>query len=273
MKALMLAVFVCSAPGFAAETYLLKEPDEKLSLKVETLSVAKGAVTTTRTSGATRTHHQADVVRWREWKRTFRPDALGGKVHYHMLRDEVATRLDGEDDVKAGPLHGKVTVGQRNGAGNWTFTLLEGSAVGAQVDELEAMEAIENRRWLPNRKVAIGETWEFTPQFVRDTLRRDVKQAVAVGVMELVAVDEKPGGGRQARIKVVIRAGGEEVKSSREVVGAEGLLAGEMTVELDRPGAMVLRLNGTMISEAKVGASDAVARIPVTLRFESEPLP
>jgi hypothetical protein len=267
----LTALLVSSA--FAAETYLLKEPDEALGLSVETLSVAKNSTTTTRTEGGVSTRHKADVVRWRQWNRTFRDDALGGKVHYRMLRDEVTTRLDGDERTQAGPLHGRIAMGQRNGAGNWVFTLAEGAAVGDQVTELESIQAIENRRWLPNRKVAIGETWEFTPQFIRNTLRRDVRNAVAVGLMELVAVDKMPDGGRQARIKVVVRAGGEEVKSSREVVGAEGMLSGEMTVELDRPGAMVLRLAGTVVSEAKVGTTGAVARIPVTLRFESKPLP
>ena len=270
MSLACLVLFASSALG--AETYLLKEPDEALGLSVETLSVAKDATTTSRGEGRARTTHKADIVRWRQWNRTFRNDALGGKVHYRMLRDEITTRLDGDEKTQAGGLHGRIAVGQRNGAGNWVFTLAEGTAVGDQVAELDAMQAIENRRWLPNRKVAIGETWEFTPQFIRNSLRRDVKNAVAIGLMELLSVDTTADGVRQARIKVVVRAGGEEVKSAREVVGAEGLLSGEMTVDLDRPGAMVLRLAGTVVSEARVGSTDAVARIPVTLRFESKPL-
>lgn len=273
MKSACLALLLASFPASAAETYLLKEPDEKLGLKVKTLSVLKGATTSLRVSGQEKAGHRADVVRSREWRRIFEADALGGQVFYEMLRDETGASLDGDEQRVAGPLHGEIAVGRRNGAGNWTFALKEGTATGKQVDELKAMEAIENRRWLPGREVAIGETWEFTPRFIRDTLRRDVTSAVAVGLMELVAVEPKPGGGRVARIKVVVRAGGKDFKSRGETVGAEGALTGEMSVELDRPGAMVLSLKGTVVSEAHEGGSDAVARIPVTLRFESEPLP
>jgi len=267
-----VAVVMSWSSAQAIESYVLKEPPPELGLQVETLTVVKGGITESSVGGATKTM-RTDVVRRRLWQRTFLKDALGGKVHYRMLRDEVGSRLDGKENLKDGPLAGQVTLGRKNGAGNWAFMLENGTAVGDQVEELKAMEAIENRRWLPNRMVEIGETWEFVPQFIRGALRRDVPDSVAVGLMELVGVEKKPDGTREALIKVVVRAGGETVKGVGNVVGAEGVLAGNLVMNLDRPGYMVLRLNGTVVTAAKVGAADSVAKLPVTMRFESKPYP
>jgi hypothetical protein len=71
----------------------------------------------------------------------------------------------------------------------------------------------------------------------------------------------------------VVRAGGEASKGIGNVVGAEGVLAGNLVVNLDKPGTMVLRLNGNVVTAAKVGEADSVAKLPVTMRFESKPLP
>ncbi|WP_353415644.1 hypothetical protein [Haloferula helveola] len=257
--------------GLAEDTYPLQEPPVETPLAVETISVAKG-VTTTRTVDGKVMRHTADVVRWREWDRTFTDDALGGIVRYRMKRDEIATKVNGEESKTDGPLAGKIALGRKTGAGNRTFSLSERTAVGDQVDELVAMASIENRNWLPNRHVKIGETWEFTPQFVRAALRRDVPNSVAVGLAELVDVKKLPDGSREALVKLVIRGGGEAAKGPNNVVGAEGLISGNLTVNLERPGELVLRLNGTLVSEAQVGDADSIARVPITLRFESKPL-
>ncbi|MBK1826133.1 hypothetical protein [Haloferula rosea] len=256
----------------AAESYVLKEPDPEVGLAVETLIVVKGGVTESSVGGATKTM-RTDVVRRRAWQRTFHKDALGGKVSYRMVRDEVGSKLDGQENLRPGPLAGKVAIGRKNGAGNWAFMLETGTAVGDQVDELKKMEEIENRRWLPNRMVEIGETWEFVPQFIRGSLRKDIPDSVAVGLMELMSVEKKADGSREALIKVVVRAGGESVKGVGNVVGAEGALAGNLVVNLDKPGTMTLRLNGTVVTAAKVGSADSVAKLPVTMRFEAKPMP
>lgn len=256
----------------AAESYVLKEPGEEIGLQVETLTLVKGGVTESTVAGVTK-RMKTDVVRRRMWQRTFQKDALGGKVRYRMLRDEVGSRVDGKENLRDGGLAGKVAVAQKNGAGNWVFMLESGTAVGEQVEELKSMETIENRSWLPNRRVQIGETWEFVPKFIRGALRRDVPDSVAIGIMELVSVERKPDGTNEALIKVVVRAGGESVKGIGNVVGAEGLLSGTLVVNLDKPGVMVMRLNGTVVTEAIVGEADSVARLPVTMRFDAKPFP
>ncbi|MGB1129358.1 MAG: hypothetical protein ACPG4K_04860 [Haloferula sp.] len=272
LKPLVLASLMTGSLALGAESYVLKEPGPEVGLQVETLSVVRGGVTESSAGGATKTLI-TDVVRRRQWQRTYLADALGGKVHYRMLRDDVGTRLDGKEDLSRGPLAGRVAVGRKNGAGNWAFSLETGSAVGDQIDELTAMESIENRRWLPNRMVEVGETWEFVPQFIRGSLRRDVPDSVAVGIMELLSVTKKADGTREALIKVVVRAGGESVKGIGNVVGAEGNLSGTLVMNLDKPGTMLLKLTGIVVTAAKVGSADSVAKLPVTLRFESKPFP
>lgn len=272
LPALAIASITTLSSAQAIESYLLKEPDPEVALHVETLTLVKGGITESTAGGKTQ-KVRTDVVRRREWQRTYSKDALGGKVRFRMLRDEVGSRLDGKELLKSGPLAGKTAVGQPNGAGNWTFSLETGTAVGDEVDELKAMEAIENRRWLPNRLVEVGETWEFVPQFIRGSLRRDVPDAVAVGLMELLSVTKKPDGTREALIKVVVRAGGESVKGVGNVVGAEGALSGSLKTNLDKPGLMSLRLNGKVVTAAHVGSADSVAQLPVTLSFDSKPLP
>lgn len=272
LRALVFASSMTGSPAFAAESYVLKEAGPEVGLQVETLSVVRGGVTESNAGGATKTLI-TNLVRRRQWQRTYLADALGGKVRYRILRDVVGTRLGGKEELSRGPLAGKVAVGRKNGAGNWAFSLETGSAVGDQIDELSAMDLIENRRWLPNRMVEVGETWEFVPHFIRGSLRRDVPDSVAVGIMELLSVTKKADGTREALIKVVVRAGGESVKGIGNIVGAEGNLSGTLVTNLDRPGTMLLKLTGILLTAAKVGTADSVAKLPVTLRFESKPFP
>ena len=72
---------------------LLKEPDPKLSLKIESSTVAKGG--RAETTGATgQTSQSIDITRTRLIHRTMQQDAIGGEVSYRIFRDAITTSLN-----------------------------------------------------------------------------------------------------------------------------------------------------------------------------------
>ena len=142
-----MVVLMAAMPAMGDEWILLKDPDEKISVRIESVnSMAGGQVSTEGAGGAKAT---VGVTRKRLFERRYLGTALGGELRYRILRDEITSTVDGQSTVEEAPLNGKMVSGQRNSAGNWVFSLENGTALGPQVEELELLGAFENKRWLP----------------------------------------------------------------------------------------------------------------------------
>lgn len=267
---LALVVATGAMPLAAGEGVLLKDPDEKIGVRIQSVNQSSGGQV--RTDGVEGASATVSMTRTRQFERRFLPDALGGKLHYRILRDSIVSQLDGETTPTRGPLDGKLVVGTRNGAGNWVFDIEGAPAVGEQVAELDLLGAFENKRWLPGRVVKVGDSWDFTPRFIRHSLRRDLPGSEAVGVMKLREVGKAADGSRQAVIDCVIRGGGQQAAGDK-VRQADANLSGVMTVNLDRPGELSIRLRGTLVSGARVGSAGSTARMPLTMNLSMTPLP
>jgi hypothetical protein len=256
---------------FAAESVLLKEPDPRIALKIESSTVAKGG--RAETTGATgRTTQSIDITRERLIQRTMQPDAIGGEVSYRILRDAITTAVNGSQAAKTGGLEGKTAKARKNGAGNWAFSLPDGSAYGEAADDLEMLGAFENRKWLPGRKVAIGESWNFNPTFIRRALQRDVPNPQIIGIMTLRKIDKAPDGTKQAIIDCYIRGGGDKTMTDGAVADAEAGLGGTLSVNLDQPGRMRFYLSGTLNTGASKGSDSARALMPLNMSVKLDPL-
>lgn len=270
MLPLMLATFGFPAAG-AEETVLLQDPPAEQGLVVKWRSSSHGWIGS-RVGDLPEIDRPVKFAHEHVWQRTYVDDALGGTVTYRIIKDETVVELDGEPRKLSGPLEGLRVEGLKNGAGSWVFSLPAGStALGGQAYELERLGAFENHRWLPNRKVAIGESWNFTPAYLRSALRHDLPHAEMVGVMKLRAIEKNSDGSRQAVIDCVIRGGGESVSAGGEASGAEGLLAGNVTVNLDRPEA-AMHLSGRLVTAARSGAERSGATMPITINVFLEGL-
>lgn len=255
----------------AAESVLLKEPDPSLALKIVTSTVAKGGqAKTTGTAG--QTTQLIDITRERLIQRTMQPDAIGGEVSYRILRDAISTSVNGTPSAKTGDLEGKTAKARKNGAGNWTFSLPAGTAYGEAAGDLEMLGGFENRKWLPGRKVAIGESWNFNPTFIRRALQRDVPNPQVIGIMKLRKIDKAPDGTKQAIIDCFIRGGGEKTQADGSVADAETGLAGTLTVNLDQPGRMSFYLSGRLNTGTTKGGDSARAIIPLNMSVKLSPI-
>lgn len=264
-------LFAASLSLSAEESVMLKDPDPNLALKIESSTVAKGG--RAETSGAAGQTSQAiDITRTRLIQRTMRPDAIGGEVAYRILRDEVTTAVNGKPSVKTGELEGKTAVARRNGAGNYTFSLPDSVAYGDAASDLEMLGAFENRKWLPGRKVAIGESWNFNPSFIRRALQKDVPNPEVIGIMKLRSIEKAVGGTRQAVIDCYIRGGGTKTLADGAVADAETGLAGNLTVNLDQPGRMRFYLSGKLDTGTSKSGESARALLPLNMTVKLSPL-
>lgn len=267
----LLATALFSGPLAAAESVLLADPDVKLGLKIEASTVSKNGRTVTTGAGGSNTR-SVDITRTRQLQRTMAPDATGGEVTYRILKDHITTVVDGKKENTTAPLDGKVATGLRNGAGNWTFTLADGTATGEAVEQLEILAGFENRRWLPNRKVEVGESWNFAPNFIRASLKRDIPNPQVMGTMKLRQIGKAPDGTRQAIIDCFIRGGGQKELPQGGGAQADGGLTGNLTVNLDQPGRMRFHLVGKLATGAEDGSGTARAMMPLTLTLKTDPL-
>jgi hypothetical protein len=264
-------LFAAASPLYAIESVFLKDPDPNLALKIESSTVAKGGRAET-TGAAGTTQQSIDITRERLIYRTLLPDAIGGEVSYRILRDAITTSINGSSKSKTGGLEGKTAKALKNGAGNWTFSLADAIAYGEAADDLEMLGAFENRKWLPGRKVAIGESWNFNPSFIRRALQRDVPNPQVIGIMKLRKVEKARDGTRQAIIDCYIRGGGDTTLADGSVADAETGLAGNLTVNLDQPARMRFYLSGKLDTGTTQGTQTARATIPLSMSVKISPL-
>lgn len=259
------------APLTAADPVLLEDPDPTLGLRIVTSTVAKGGEAKTTGAGIPVTQ-KIDITRKRHIERTMLNDALGGVVSYRILQDSITTAINGKPERKTGSLEAKTPKARKNGAGNWTFSL-EGTALGDAAEDLEMLGAFENRKWLPGRKIAIGESWNFNPTFIRRSLQRDIENPQVSGVMKLREVGTAPDGTRQAVIDCFIHGGGSNPLAGGGTVTAETGLVGNLTVNLDQPGRMRLYLNGKLATGVTKPGDSAVVKMPLNLTVKINPIP
>ncbi|MEM1084445.1 MAG: hypothetical protein AAGI48_09990 [Verrucomicrobiota bacterium] len=255
----------------AVEPVLLKNPAPELPLRIQTSTIAKGGRASSTVPTGT-TSQTIDITRKRHIERTMRNDALGGEVTYRILQDVITTAVNGKTENKTGPLEAKSPKARKNGAGNWTFSL-EGTALGEAADDLEMLGAFENRKWLPERKVAIGESWNFEPSFIRRSLQRDIPNPQVTGVMKLREIGTAPDGTRQAIIDCFIRGGGRSETPTGATVTAETGLVGNLTVNLDQPGRMRFYLNGKLATGVAKPGDSAKVMMPLNLSVTINPIP
>ncbi|MEP4078128.1 hypothetical protein [Haloferula sp.] len=278
MKHAHLLIAVCSSllgtaslPLAAAELVLLKDPDPQMALKIESSTEAKGGRSETKDATG-QARQSIDITRTRLIHRTMHPDAIGGEVSYRIFRDGITTTLNGKPSIKSGGLEGRTAKARKNGAGNWTFSIPGASAFGEAAGDLEMLGGFENRKWLPGRKVAIGESWNFAPNFIRRALQRDVPNPQVIGIMKLRKVEKAADGTRQAVIDCYIRGGGSNTLVDGAVAEAETGLAGTLTVNLDQPGLMKLYLSGRLNTGTSNARGSARAVMPLNMSVKISPL-
>lgn len=252
----------------AVETVMLADPEPSLALHIEGSTLSRSGEVAVR-GGAESSIRGIGLTRERMLDRSMKPGANGGVITYQIIRDRLTRQEAGDPVVTRQPLDGTTATGRRDGSGRWLF-FPAGKRVPGDVEELEFLTAFENRRWLPGRAVAIGETWEFPAEFIRRSLQRDIPQPEVVGMMKLREIGKNPAGQRQAIIDCVIRGGGGK-SLPRGGAEAEGKLSGTLIVDLEKPGTMRLQLTGQFTISTQSGAESSRSVLPLTLMVKIEP--
>lgn len=246
---------------------MLADPDPALPLRVEASTFSRNGEVTVRGAGESSVRG-IGITRDRVLERAARPTASGLVVTCRILSDRLTRRTGGEPVVTRQPLDGMTATGRRDASGRWRFAP-EGRRVPGDVEQLEFLDAFENRGWLPGRKVAVGDSWEFPAAFIRRSLENEIAHPEVVGLMKLREISRDEAGRRSAIIDCVIRGGGGAEGTAG--TAADGKLSGTLIVDLEKPGAMRLQLTGQFTILTRRDGGSVRSELPITLMVKIEP--
>jgi hypothetical protein len=244
------------------------KPGERVRMSSQ-VTCAKGTVQ--KTKGGLLTHGTISVSRESELVWTFRePEADGtrrGMVRVPNISNTIVTTMDGKTDqvVNPSPLNGKLIEMSKSPKGEWKFEL-DGSVPLIRVeDEIETMGIYLKRKWYPEYKVKLGDSWEFDPVWIKSLMTKDLKKAKAVGTMRLRQVRHAPGG-QTALIDVTIRSSGGDFKADGTETDASVVLDGSLIVNLETMLEESLELNGTIITKVSTATESHTTNLPITAK-------
>lgn len=213
---------------------------------------------------------QIEIHRDRELVWTFRdplPDGtIRGMVRVKRIATTTKTTINStvQDNTETSPLTGKMFSMSKTPTGPWNFRL-DGSVPHARMRiEIESLETYLKRKWFPERQVELGDTWEFSPDWIKSIIRADLKQAQTVGTMRLRQI-RRTQSGEYAVVDVSIRStGGEFSADGTESTGAVKL-DGEIIVNLRTMLDESLELKGSIISTTGTATQATKVTLPITL--------
>lgn len=213
---------------------------------------------------------------------TFRePESDGtvrGMVRVLKLVKSVNTTIDGKAEKTSdpSPLSNKLIAMTKATGGDWKFEL-DGSIPRFRVEnEVSNMTAYLKRKWYPDHKVKLGDTWEFDPKWIRMLVHRDFKNAQVIGTMRLRQV-RHIAGSESALIDVKIRSSGGDFNPDGTAMDYSLVLDGTLTVNLKTMLEENMELKGTATSKISTATENHTTELPVLVKvtksFSFEPAP
>jgi hypothetical protein len=209
--------------------------------------------------------------RERDLSWTFREPAADGSLRGMLTVARIATSsnvtLDGlpqeTDDLS--PLNGKMIGMSKPGGGDWKFEL-DGSVPMRRVEkEISELKLYLNRKWYPQRRVTLGESWEFDPAWIRMLIERDLENAQTIGTMKLRQIRNATGKD-SAVIDVSIRSTGGDFRADGTESTAQIELSGQVLVNLKTMLDESLELSGTVVTSTGRPGDQKTITLPLRLK-------
>jgi hypothetical protein len=262
-----LIVLQSTAPGGITIGPLRGQPGE--SIRLVTFSETKGG-TVQRKGLEKPASGTMEITRERDLVWTFRAPAADGArrgmVRVTKLNTTTRSVMNGKEEktTDQSPLVGKMFAMSKASGGDWNFEL-DGSLPLARVrSEIEELKVYLKRDWYPNRKINVGDSWEFDPAWIRMVIERDMSKAQTIGTMRLRQIrnTEKR---RVAVIEVSIRSTGADFRPDGSESDAAVNLSGEVLVNLETMLDEALELKGTITSTYIKGAETTTMKLPIRM--------
>lgn len=244
------------------------KPGERIRM-ISKITAEEGTIQRTQSGQLSR--GKVTLQRDAELVWTFREaDADGtrrGMVRIPSLASTVTTTIDGKTDRadNPSPLVGKMLELSKPPQGDWKFEL-DGSVPRMRVeDELENFSYYLKRKWYPDYKVALGDSWEFDPVWIKHLMNKDLKDAKTVGTMLLRQVRSAPAG-KTALIDVTIRSSGGDFKADGTETASSVVLNGSLVVNLETMLEESLELKGTVTNTVSTATESNTTTLPITMK-------
>lgn len=282
MSFLLIVGLACGGLASLAEAQIVfgpvrSQPGQSIRLLSHS-DTPGGTITQTSLGGATQ--GSLAITRERDLVWTFRPAADDGSrrgmVKVNALSTSTTSVIAGKEDLvtETSPLTGKMFAMSQPPKGEWKFEL-DGSIPTTRVaEEIDEMTVYLKRRWMPEKAVRLGDSWEFDPAWINLIIRRDLRHAKTIGTMKLRQL-RRTENLELAVIDVTIRGTGGDFQPDGTEAKAAVELSGQMTVNLKTMLDEELVLKGKVESSTSTATKGTKLVLPVNLRvtksFVSEP--
>jgi hypothetical protein len=244
------------------------KPGEKVRM-VSHIECSEGTIRKTKDDLIT--HGTVALTRDSELIWTFREaEADGtrrGVVRIPNISNTVITRIDGKNDkiTNPSPLNGKLIEMSKPPHGEWKFEL-DGSVPYIRVeDEIESMGVYLKRKWYPDYRIKLGDSWEFDPVWLKFLISKDLRNAKTVGTMRLRQVRHAEQG-QTALIDVTVRSSGGDFKADGTETEGSVVLDGSLIVNLETMLEESLDLKGTVTTTVSTAVDSSTTKLPLTIK-------
>lgn len=201
---------------------------------------------------------------------TFREPAADGSQRGMVTISKITTsstvKLNGkpEEVQEESPLNGKMIAMSKSVSGEWKFEL-DGSVPMRRIEnEVAELTLYLKRKWYPQRRVKLGESWEFDPAWIRMLIQKDLKGAQMIGTMSLRQI-RHTAAGDSAIIDVSVRGTGGDFTADGNDSSAQIEFSGQVVVNLKTMLDESLKLNGTWVTSTGNPGERKTVTLPLQL--------
>lgn len=270
LLAKLAVLAVCTAPLCANVVFgpVIAGPGK--SVRLVSLATSEGGTIKIQNDGRAR----SGTIRFnreRDLSWTFREPAADGTLRGMLAVAKIATAstvtIDGipEETSDLSPMSGKMIAMSKPAGGDWKFQL-DGSVPMQRIDkEIAELKLYLNRKWYPQRRVTLGESWEFDPAWIRMLIERDLENAQTIGTMRLRQI-RHTAGKDVAVIDVSIRSTGGNFQPDGTAMTAQIELSGQVLVNLKTMLEESLELSGTVVSSTGKPSDKKTVTLPLRLQ-------
>ena len=182
------------------------------------------------------------------------------ELRYRVLQDRVVSDVDlaGKKDRKSidSPLVGETVTGMKDADGTWRL-FLDQAAGAEQAVLMDELESYEKRRWFIEDPVNIGDSWDFSPSFIKHIMERDLKGTKVEAKMtlkEVKLVDTVP----VAVLSFYIKSVGMNHDSDASIS-----LNGEVEIDLRNMFDYKLSMEGQMTTSSSHNGVTTLVKSPI----------
>ena len=269
LATLALLTAALPAPAFAGITFGPVRAQPGKSVRLVSHSETPGG-TIERTVNDQTSSGTISITRDRDLVWTFRaPMADGtkrGMVKVCALTTTTKIVIGGkvEQSTEDSKLTGKLFAMSKAPNSDWKFELDGSVPYTSSANEIEELKVYLKREWFPEHEVALSDSWEFDPAWVKMIIERDLEKAQTIGTMSLRQIrhTEKL---EIAMMDVSIHSTGGDFQSDGSQTTAAIELTGQVGVNLGTMLDEMLDIKGTVTTSASKPGESTRIKLPVHL--------